>query len=191
MLRRRLPLIGCLFLLLSPTANAQWSVGLGGYTEMMGHLQKDVVSTNGFFDPRFSLVVDKFFNDNARSPGFLAEFILSQLKNDDSHSALLLQFNGAYIFPVYSNFNLRGGIGLLFRRVSGSGGATTTANGVSGTATAFRPSRTETPLFFSINLGAEIFMSDEFVFRLDTFFIGLLGGPSLQINNQVSIGYLF
>ncbi len=178
-----------LLLLVSNRANANWSVGLGGYTEMMGHLQSDSVSKNGLFEPNLSFTLARAFSDSALR--FYPSFTLTFLSTDDSHSAQLISLNPEFAYRFYENIDARFGIGLMFRRISGDGGTVVLRNGATGTVNGFRPARSETAMATTLNLGFDCIIHENFKSHLQFYIQGLLGGAALQVNNFVGVSYVF
>lgn len=177
-------------LLIAQPAAARFSLGLGGYTEMMTHLQDSAASKNGLFSPNLSLYFSKSFRDSGDF-GFAPDMTITFISSDESHGVQLISLNPNFIYKVYDNIDLRFGLGLMFRKVSGDGGAVTVRNGSTGTLTAFRPGASSLALNFTVNVGADFTVYENIQTHLQFYFQGVLGGAAFQANNFVGISYVF
>lgn len=184
-----LALVAGLFFM-AQDGNCRWRAGIGGYTEMMGHLQTSSSTRNGFFSPNLTLIVGKSFRES-ESWGFDPNITFTFLGSDDSHNASLIALNPEFVFRLTDSIDFRTGPGLLFRKVSGSGGSITLRNGTSGTITGFRPGSSETALIFTINIGFDFMLYEQIQSNINIYFQGVLGGAAFQANNFIGLSYLF
>lgn len=188
--RFTLIIVTILLSMTSDRASAEWSAGLGGYTEMMGHLQSDSGSKNGIFEPNLTIAVGKSFREGDVF-GFSPQITFTLIPSDDSHSVQLFALNPDFVYRIYENIDARFGVGMLFRRVSGSGGTVTLRNGATGTINGFRPGKSEVGLNFTLNLGFDFVVYENFRSHLSFYLQGILGGAALQANNFVGLSYVF
>ena len=169
-------------------------VGVGGYTELMDSLQNtSKAGKNGSIDPApaFTLGYDKRLgSDESARWTYNPEFIFVQLVREADHDTYLVTLNNDVTYAFGEIFRLRGGLGVLFRRISGAGGPVSTNNGTS-LATFFAPSKTETSTVLSLNLGFEFLIARKVGLRAELFVVGLLGGPARHLNNLISASYFF
>jgi hypothetical protein len=164
-------------------------LGVGNLTHNFLSAQSDATGGKKVFEVGPAVIIGTdlpfFFTGIYFSPGIgYAKFFP---KDSTTKSEIILQYHLNQI--IFSGFNLRYGVSNYITKIGGSGGTTILSNGNS-TATFYIPSETKTSYTASVDLGADMAMTQSWTLRMQISIPRFLSSRR-KVDHLLTANYLF